>query len=188
MKRSFLIYIFFTFLAFLTCGACSAKKDRQTDNENLHVLMETESEYQSPERMPLSDVTSRFQFAGKTYEAQVFRTADETLPKVKDEQGNEYVDNRITLRITTQGHTTIERIFAKQSFSSVVPDNFMQHAILEGLVYDTITAYGMVFAASVSYPQSDLYIPIRLTLTIDGQVSMKTEDLLGGYEEPPISM
>ena len=36
----------------------------------------------------------------------------------------------------------------------------------------------MVFAASVSYPQNDLYVPIRLTFTAGGHVSMETEDLL----------
>ena len=51
-------------------------------------------------------------------------------------------------------------------------------ALLEGIVYDTVTAQGMVFAASVSYPQSDLYVPIRLTFTAGGHVSMETEDLL----------
>lgn len=182
--KLFILYFLLAVCMSFFCTACTSDKSRQADkNDDLRVLMKSESEQRAPERMPLSDVTTRFQFHGKSYEAQVVRTADETLPTVKDEQGNEYVDNRISLRITSQGRTRVERTFTKQSFSAVVNEAFMQHAILEGLVYDTVTSQGMVFAASVSYPQSDLYIPIRLILTVDGKVSMQTENLLDGYEE-----
>ena len=85
----------------------------------------------------MSDVTTHFQFRGKPCEAQVFRTPDETLPRVKDEEGNEYVDNRITLRITSQGKTLVDRTFTKDNFASVVEQRFLQHSIFEGLVYDT---------------------------------------------------
>lgn len=180
--KPFFIYLFGVGVLFI-CLACSSEQSKQTDNANLHVLMKPEIEHRLPERMPLSDVTARFLFHGKQCEAQVFRTADETLPKVKDEQGNEYVDNRIALRITSQGHTLVERTFTKQSFSSIISERFLQHAILEGLVYDTVSPRGMIFAASVSYPQSDLYVPIRLIFTADGQVSMETEELLDGYEK-----
>ena len=114
----------------------------------------------------------------RSLKVQVFRTPDETLPRVKDEAGNEYVDNRVNLRIISQGKTLVERSLTKASFASVVDQRFLQHAIFEGLVYDTVTSRGVVFAASVSYPQSDLYVPIRLTFTAGGHVSMETEDLL----------
>ena len=172
--RSFILYI----LAVLVCAACSADKAKDAESSDLHILLPSEPEPAKAVRMPMSDVTTRFQFQGKTCEAQIFRTADETLDKVTDEQGNEFVDNRITLRITTGGRTLVERAFTKKSFSSVVEDKFLRHAILEGIVYDTITPQHIVFDASVSYPQSDLYVPIRLTISAGGHLGMETVDLL----------
>ena len=173
--KSFLLYM----LVVLVCVACAGDtKTKDADTSGLHILTPVEPEHHAPERMPMSDVTTRFQFQGKPCEAQIFRTPDETLDKVTDEGGNEFIDNRITLRVTTGGRTVVDRTFTKASFASVVDGQFLRHALLEGIVYDTVTAQGMVFAASVSYPQSDLYVPIRLTFTAGGHVSMETEDLL----------
>jgi MinD superfamily P-loop ATPase len=33
-------------------------------------------------------------------------------------------------------------------------------------------------AASICYPQSDLYVPLRLTVSADGKISMAKEELL----------
>lgn len=178
------ISVCFCLLGLLVCLSCkSDARSEKSEHAALHVVEKADVEGKSFERMPMSDVTTHFQFRGKPCEAQVFRTPDETLPRVKDEEGNEYVDNRITLRITSQGKTLVDRTFTKDNFASVVEQRFLQHSIFEGLVYDTVTPQGMVFAASVSYPQSDLYVPIRLTLTADGHVAMETEDLLDNYAE-----
>lgn len=171
-------------LGFLACLSCkSDAKSGEAERTDLHVVAKPDMQGKSSERMPISDVTTRFRFRGKPCEAQVFRTPDETLPRVKDEEGNEYVDNRITLRITSEGKTLVDRSFTKDNFASVVEPRFLQHSIFEGLVYDTVTSQGVVFAASVSYPQSDLYVPIRLTLTSGGHIAMETEDLLDTYTD-----
>ena len=54
----------------------------------------------------------------------------------------------------------------------------MKYSILEGLVYDKTTPQGIIYAASVCYPQSDLYVPLRLTVSADGKISMAKEELL----------
>ena len=51
-------------------------------------------------------------------------------------------------------------------------------SILEGLVYDKNTSKGMVYAASICYPQSDLYIPLSITVSADGKISIAKEELL----------
>ena len=39
-------------------------------------------------------------------------------------------------------------------------------------------------AASICYPQTDLYVPISITISTDGKISMKKEELLEEvYEE-----
>lgn len=49
----------------------------------------------------------------------------------------------------------------------------MAKSILEGIVYDKTTPEGIVYAASICYPQTDLYVPISITISPDGKISMK---------------
>ncbi|MEO5097471.1 DUF4738 domain-containing protein, partial [Bacteroides thetaiotaomicron] len=40
------------------------------------------------------------------------------------------------------------------------------------------TPEGIVYAASVCYPQTDLYVPLSITVTADGKMSIKKVDML----------
>ena len=106
------------------------------------------------------------------------RRPDDSLPVVTNEQGEKFVDNRITLRITSGGKSIVNKEFTKESFASLVGAKFLKHSILEGLVYDKNTSKGMVYAASICYPQSDLYIPLSITVSADGKISIAKEELL----------
>lgn len=160
------------------CTGCSFKPKTEDGGGELHVVTKTDSPQLSPERMSMSDVTNRIYFHGQEYEARVFRVADETLPMVKNEEGQTFIDNSINLRVSTEGRVVLNRSFTKNDFSSLVDARFLKYSLLEGLVYDTVSAQGLIFAASVSYPQSDLYVPIRLVVTFDGKVSMERTDML----------
>ncbi len=171
-------YLFVCLLALCTCAACSSKQKGGEADDGLHVVMKADVPPLSRERMPLSDVTSHVRFGGKEYEVCVFRSADETLPVVKDEAGQEFVDNCVRLRVSTGERIVLNRTFTKDDFASFMDARFLKHSLLEGIVYDTVSARGLVFAASVSYPQSDLYVPVRLVVSFDGKVSMERSDLL----------
>lgn len=54
----------------------------------------------------------------------------------------------------------------------------MEYAILEGLIYDKTTTEGFIYIVSISYPQSDLYVPIKLTITTNGSIRMEKEELI----------
>lgn len=166
------------FFAVCLCAACSSKPKAEGAGEGLHVVTKTEQPRLVPERMPLSDVTNHVHFGGKDYETRVFRSADETLPRVKDQDGQEFIDNRIRLRVSTGGRILLDRSFTKADFATLVEARMLEHSLLEGMVYDTVSARGLIFAASVSYPQSDLYVPIRLFVAPDGRVMMERSDLL----------
>ena len=136
--------------------------------------------------MQVSDVKATFTFKGKEYQSSVVRRPDESLPIVKNEQGEKFVDNRITLRLTSGGKQVVDRVFTKESFASLVDAKFMKYAILEGLVYDQTTPQGIIYAASVCYPQSDLYVPIKLTITADGKISMTQDEMMEDYQTDSI--
>lgn len=161
-------------------SACSSQnKDEKKDRQ---VLMQDSIKAAGPQRMQVSDVKASFNYQGKEYKSSVLRQPDENLPIIRNKQGEKFVDNRITLRLTCGGKEVVERVFTKESFASLVDAKFMQYAILEGLVYDQTTPQGIIFAASVCYPQSDLYIPIRLTIASDGKIAMTREEMMEDYQ------
>ncbi|MEL5895430.1 DUF4738 domain-containing protein [Bacteroides sp. GD17] len=164
--------------------ACSSKN--KSEKEDAQLLMQDSTEAAAPQRMQVSDVKATFTFKGKEYQSSVVRRPDESLPIVKNEQGEKFVDNRITLRLTSGGKQVVDRVFTKESFASLVDAKFMKYAILEGLVYDQTTPQGIIYAASVCYPQSDLYVPIKLTITADGKISMTQDEMMEDYQTDSI--
>lgn len=176
MKHPFYLLALGTLLLLAACSS------RQKEQEEARLAARADSVAAAgPQCMQVSDVKETFTFRGKEYNSSVVRRPDSTLPLISDEQGAQFVDNRISLRITCENKMVVDRTFTKEDFASLVDARFLKHALLEGLVFDQTTPQGMVYAASVCYPQSDLYIPIRLTITADGYISMAKEELMEEY-------
>ncbi|AVM53905.1 DUF4738 domain-containing protein [Bacteroides zoogleoformans] len=169
----------------LSLAACSSQNKHK--KENVQTLQQDSIEVFAPQRMQVSDIKTAFTYKGKEYQSSVLRHPDETLPIVKNEQGEKFVDNRITLRISCEGKLLVDKVFTKESFASLIDAEFIRNSILEGLVYDRTTPEGMIYAASVCYPQSDLYIPIRLLITTGGKISMTKEELMEDYQADSIN-
>ena len=128
--------------------------------------------------MQPSKVEQTITFKGKDYHSYVNRVPSDSLTRVKNDMGDVFVDNTITLRLTRGNEKVFNKTFTKHNFSSLISADFMKRAILEGMVFDKTTAQGFVYAVSVSYPQTDLYIPISVIITPDGKMSMVKEELM----------
>lgn len=161
--------------AALLVVACTS---RNRNGDEVQVLMQDSVAASAPQRMQVSDTEVTITYKGREYNSSVVRRPDDRLPVVKNEQGEKFVDNSIALRITCGGKQIVNRVFTKENFASLVDAQFMKHAILEGLVYDKTLPQGIVYAGSICYPQTDLYIPFRLTVSADGEISMAKEELL----------
>lgn len=172
--------VFYCWMCMAVCllAACSSHKKGGADE--IVVLMKDEGG--GSQRMQESDSKNSFTYKGKEYQSRVIRRPDEKLPLVTNEQGETFVDNSITLQITTGGKSIVDKVFTKQSFAALVDRNFLKHAILERVVYDRNTSAGMVYAASLCYPQSDLYVPLSITVSADGKIALAKEDLLEDIE------
>lgn len=172
MKR---IWFLIMGLSVVVLGACSASgvKDEQKQAET-----EEPAQQSGPQSMQVSDVTDEFVYQGRHYQSTVLRQPDENQPIVTDDAGEEYVDNRISVKLVCDGKVLVDKVFTKQNFAAWVKADFLRQAILEGLVYDTATPEGIVYAASVGYPQTDLYVPFRIVVASDGTLTIRQEELL----------
>ena len=169
-----LVYIV-TCAVMLSVISCTS---RNKGGDDVQVLMKDSTVISAPQRMQVSDTKVTITYKGREYRSSVVRRPDESLPVVTNEQGERFIDNSIALRITCGGKQIVDKVFTKESFASLVDARFLKYAILEGLVYDKTTPQGIIYAASICYPQSDLYVPLQLTVSADGKISMAKEELL----------
>ena len=113
----------------------------------------------------------------KSYQGFIDRVADDSLRMVQDETGQKFVDNRITLRVVrADGSVFFKKVVTKSSFDAQLDDDYRQTGILEGLVFDKVDGNNLIFAGSVSHPQTDEYIPLVVTVSNFGNVTIKRDD------------
>ena len=158
-------------LAFVGLITTSCGKKKQHDDI---IVQETEvPQPQAPIRMQDYKDVKDVQWLGKQYQVEVTRTASDSLAMVKDESGQEFVDNRIVLKVIRQDGTVFcTKTFTKSAFNSCLDDDYRKTGILEGFVFDKAEGNQLFFAASVCHPQTDEYIPMVVTVSNFGEVGI----------------
>ena len=169
--------IVFGSLTMLSCGGGKSQSGTANRNESGMLLQEGKSA-DGAKSLQSSKAESNFTFRDVAYSSIISREPDETLPKVMSEMGDLYTDNKVELILLRAGNKIFNKTFTKQDFSSIIDNAFLRKSILEGMVFNKTTSAGFMFAASICYPQTDLYIPVSITITPDGKVSMKKDEQL----------
>ena len=129
--RLYLI-ILFVFAMLSSCGGSLSKNDSPTSE----IQPAEEVVLKAPQFMQDSDITVPVKVGEREFQSNVVRRPDNNLPMVSNEQGQKYVDNRITLTLREGGRLVVSKEFTKNDFLSFLDAGFQRHAILEGLVYD----------------------------------------------------
>jgi hypothetical protein len=115
--------------------------------------------------------------ASENYYIEVHRQPSDSMPKVKNESGLGFTDNKITLTIKrANGLPFFHKTFKKIDFKHVVEADFMKDAILEGIVFDKVENEQFSFSGSVSYPQSDMFVAVRILVSRAGAVSIQKDE------------
>lgn len=166
--------VFFSMLAMLI-ASCSEKKK----HDDIIAPKAEKPKPQAPVRMQEYSQATDIKWLNKDYQVEVKRQSDDSLRMVKDETGQKYVDNRITVRIIrADGSVFFNKSFTKAAFDKLLNDDYRKTGILEGLVYDKMEGNHLFFAASVGHPQTDEYIPMVVTVSNLGDVGIKLDNLL----------
>lgn len=185
MMKNLLQLVIIGLAVVLTTG-CTKKKQ----HDDIIVKTVETPKPQGPIKMQSYSQKKDIQWLGKDYQVAIDRVADDSLRMVKDETGQQFVDNRITLRvIRSDGSSFFTRTFTKMSFDAQLDEDYRKTGILEGIVFDKVDGNNLVFAGSVSHPQTDEYIPLVVTVSNFGDVSIKRDELMDttGSLEPETS-
>ena len=174
--------VFFSVLAMLV-ASCGEKKK----HDDIIAPKVEKPKPQAPVRMQEYSQATDIKWLNKDYQVEVKRQPDDSLRMVKDETGQKYVDNRISLRIIrADGSVFFSKSFTKAAFDGFLNDDYRKTGILEGLVFDKVEGNNLFFAASVCHPQTDEYIPMVVSVSNLGEVGIRLDDQLdtnGGNAE-----
>ena len=168
---------------FLSCG--NKKK------EDVNIITTKPARQQKKATQSVGDYAQKrnIEWLGSTYTVSTERKADPTLPLCKDEQGNSYYDNRITVAISRKdGSVFFKRTFTKADFSAYAKGVYAKEGALLGVVFNRTDADRLLFAASVGSPDnmSDNFVPIVVQVSRTGAVSMREDDAIDtGTDEAP---
>ena len=155
--------------------ACGGKK--KSDDIITQRVVTTVSK--TPVRMTENTDEHEVQWIGKNYRISIHRQPTDSLPMVRDDSGQKFVDNVFTLSVSRQdGSIFFSRKFTKSNFIKYVGDDFYRTGILEGFVFDRAEGDWLEFGASVGRPQTDEYIPLVIRLSRMGVVEIKLDDQL----------
>jgi len=174
-QTSFMLNTKQTLFALAALAVVSACKEKKQTQDIIAPKIEAKGP-SSPIRMQSYSDTRDVLWLGKSYKVEVKREPSDSLAMVKDETGQKFVDNRISVRVLrADGSVAISKTFSKANFNDQLTDHYRKAGILEGLVFDKVDGQQLEFAASVSLPQTDEYIPLEVKIDNFGNVKIERD-------------
>jgi hypothetical protein len=130
----------------------------------------------------------KVEWIGKTYFVTIGRQPSDSLPMVKDETEQKYVDNVFSLKVSRKdGSVFYTRTFTKKALTQYLDDDFNKTGVFEGLVFDKAEGDYLFFGASVGHPQSDEYIPLVFRLSRMGELTIKRDTQMDSVPEDQVN-
>ena len=161
-------------------AACGGKKK----SDDIIAQRVVKVKPQAPVRMQEYTDNRDVSWIGRQYHVAIHRQPSDSLPTVKDETGQKFVDNVISMAVSRQdGSVFFSRVFTKTDFLPYLDADYSKTGILEGFVFDKADGDWLEFAASVSHPQTDEYIPLVVRLSRMGEVVIKRDTSLDTHSD-----
>ena len=111
---------------------------------------------------------------GHNYTYTITGEPCDSLPIIIDDDGIRYADNLYTLTIKYDDAPFVTRGITKTDLSKYLTPEFQQKGILDGLIYDD-RQQGLRFRALVSFPESDVHMPLIISISKEGQISFERD-------------
>lgn len=169
----------FILLTGLTMGVTSCK-EKKAPEQNI-IVKKPEVKTQPAKTIKMESITlepKQVEWITGTYTIEVSRYADESLPLATDESGQQYYDNKISLKVRrADGSLFIDRTFSKSDFNAFLDNHTKETGALLGLPFVEVDGNSLVFAASVGSPDdmSDNFVPMLLKISRMGDINIQLD-------------
>lgn len=160
----------------LTLGltACGGKSPQTAAEATPNEFVQSDDDASAIQRMHDYHFSDTLHADGHIYTYTIDRSASDSLPTVKDDEGITYADNVYSLSILRDRAPFFSRRFTKAAFASYLSADFRQKGLLDGMMCDR-SLPGINFAVSVSLPQSDMIEPLLLHIDRNGGIAIERD-------------
>ncbi len=168
--RRFCFSVALVFLLLLLAACSGSDKKVQTETE---VATPQQDAASVVHRLPRLHVQDTCHANGNAYSWEIDRMAVDSLGIVQDDMGYRYVDNSVKLQVYRNGSVLFAKTFHKADFAHLLSKDFLSKSILDGCRFIQVEDGIISFALAVSYPDSDMSQPFRLTIAPDGSTALQ---------------
>lgn len=162
----------------VTLSSCKKEKESRT----IITTIQAPTISKTPLAVGDTVITKSFEWGDKVYSMHIERKADKEIT-VKDEDGQKYYDNKVTLRIDGPNGVLFEKTFVKDDFNSYINTSYIKpgRSALMGIAFNRADKGGnAIFVATVGSPDSmsDEFMSIQISVDKSGAMSLiKSQDI-----------
>ncbi len=161
-------------LLIIALAAASCHRPQEAPSEPLDEQTDEEGVFTMPDYHASGSATA----GGQETSYEITRQACDSLPLVTD-GARTARDNTIRLTLTRGGGVLFDRVLTKGDFRSYIDEDFFSRSILDGMRFSGAEAgRGLTFSVSVSEPGMDMTVPLLLTVSPDGGLSIARDEVL----------
>ncbi len=184
MKQYFSIIMAASLLLTVGMTACQEKKK----SDDIIIAKYVPETIKGPISLAAASRTTDVKWLDKEYSVNISREPLTSQAKIKDERGQEYVDNRIVLTITRSDNSVfLKKEYMKEMFASYLDANFRKNGILETIAFHEVDNNQLKFGVVVSLPDNDdLFIPLDMWIDRMGGTVIRQGKLFDEREEDEI--
>ncbi len=157
--------------------ACKDKKSASNE------IITTDYEVPQPKApIAMADKTDRTDVEwveGRRYMVKVARMAVDSLPKVSNAYGQQFIDNLVDVQVMRADSSVFfHRHFTKSAFANWLAGEYKKNAILQGISFQRAEGDNLLFVAWLNYPESgeDEAVDLQLSVSRLGDVSIAPFD------------
>ena len=108
---------------------------------------------------------------------KISRTPDNEGDIVTGEDDIKYLDNIVTLKITSGGNVIVDKPIRKSTFRNYMDSKTYKKFVLEWIVFNKIRNGNIMLAASVANPiQEDEFLSFAITVSPNGNISISKDE------------
>lgn len=156
-------------------GACKEKKQTDDIITSKYVPKTLEDPIMMAEDHQTDDVV----WQGNHYQIDILRMPVDSLPKVQDDDGQQYVDNLIDVKISRKdGSQFFHKSFVKRYFMAHLDEPFKRNGQLVSIRYNEVDNSALEFSVVVGMPDApdDLFVPLKMIIDRQGAIRVEKDD------------
>lgn len=167
-KNIFLLLL----LSLFILASCKKEKESRT----IITTIEEPHFTKTPKTVGDTIIHKSFEWGSTVYHASIERKADKEVV-VRDDDGQKYYDNKVTLKISGSDGEFFNKTFTKDSFTSYINTDYVKpkRSVLIGVAFNRVEKGGnAIFVATVGSPdsQSDEFMSVQINIDKQGAMTM----------------